>query len=122
MRFDASDSESYFDEVNRRIRSEFDPVWPYRLGLEYAVGSVALRGGYAADPDPRSALDAPDRTRTYYTAGLSYEVGEDVRFELSWQREQFEDRFHPYSNAPVNPVVSEAFTRDTFTGGLRITL
>lgn len=122
MRFRAEDEQNYFSEVNRTIRTQFDPVWPRRLGVEYSLGSVGLRAGFAVQPDPRTGVDGPDRSRRYWTGGLTYRLGSRVRFEVSYVREQFEDQFRTYANAPVNPTVSEDVVRTHVTGGLRVGL
>lgn len=123
MELDAE--ENTFDEENRSIRENLDPVWNTRLGAEYWFGSLALRGGVAYQPDPRreeirSAGESTDRSKTYFSAGLSYRFARQFAVDLGWMQERFDDQFVPYRDVEAPPVVEESVARNRFSVGVRV--
>ncbi|MFW5955281.1 MAG: OmpP1/FadL family transporter [Rhodothermales bacterium] len=126
MRFDADIDQAYFDGLNRDVRDAFDPVVNVRAGAEYRLGSVALRGGLAHQPDPRSnatatAGDLVDRGKTTVSAGLGYRFTDQFSIDFAWARQQFDDFYRPYVVAD-GPVAEETVTRDRFMVGFSVTL
>jgi long-subunit fatty acid transport protein len=122
MRLSAGSDQDYFNDVNRNIRQDYAAVWPYRVGVEYVIGSVELRGGYAVQPDPGVEETNVDRDRTYYTGGIGYRVSRDFSLEASWMHERFEDQFRPYTQVSAAPTVMENVSRDIVTVGVKVRL
>ncbi|MEM6336010.1 MAG: outer membrane protein transport protein [Bacteroidota bacterium] len=114
-------SENFFDANNREIRRGFDQVVNTRLGAEYDFGAVALRGGYAYQPDPAST-DELDRSRQFVSAGLGFNAGDQLQINVGWMRETFDDRYQPYTEVIDAPVVTEEVTRDRLSVGVRVRL
>lgn len=102
-----------FDLENDIISDEFVPVVQTRLGLEYDLSPLQLRAGVAYHPAPISLSDlsssplggssffgsgvTDDRSRTYLSAGLGYDMTETLRLDMAWMQERFEDRSVPYN-------------------------
>jgi long-subunit fatty acid transport protein len=124
MRFstDMVTDEAYFDGLNRDIRDAYDPVLNLRLGGEYRLGPLALRGGAAHFPDPRSDAGdtgSVDRARTYLSAGLGYTFNDQFTLNAGWMGESFSDRYRPYT-ATDGPIVDEDVFRSRLSLGATI--
>lgn len=131
LELDSDDAN--FPEVNQRIR-DFDMVVHTRVGAEYRLGDLALRGGLAYQPDPRPTEEdiqlpgneTTDHAQTYYTAGLSYRLDEQLQFHFGWMQERFDDQYRPYSSITVPgegveivaPFVDEEVVRNRFLFGI----
>jgi hypothetical protein len=115
-----------FDEANRTIRENLDPVWNARLGAEYQFGSLAVRGGLAWQPDPRSFEiehdgNETDRSKTFFSAGLGYQFAERFLIDVAWMQERFDDLYAPYGDvATTPPVAEEELVRNRFSLGVRV--
>lgn len=125
LELDASGED--FTDVNRSIRENLEPVFNTRAGLEYRLGNLALRGGLALQPDPRSfdiefEEGSTDRSRTYYSAGVGYQFAEQFAIDFGWTQERFDDFYEPYGDvATTPPAVEEEVVRNRFLVGVRVT-
>lgn len=121
-----SSDHTTFDDVNRNIRETLDPVWNGRVGAEYRLGSLALRGGFAWQPDPRSFEiehngTNTDRSKTFFSAGVGYQFAERFHVDLAWMQERFDDLYAPYGDVTTTPpVAEEELTRNRFSAGVRV--
>ncbi len=123
MEFDSEDGG--FDDQNRNIRENLDPVWNTRLGAEYRFGSLAVRGGFAWQPDPRSveiqnAGETTDRAKKFFSAGLGYHFADQFAVDVGWMQERFNDQYVPYRDVAEPPVVEEEVVRNRFSVGVRV--
>ncbi len=111
-----------FSDTNRAIRDDYDAVVNTRLGAELMLGGVALRGGFAYQPDPRSdeISGGVDRSKTYLSAGLGYAFDERVMINLGYAQQRFEDRYVPYADPDIAnpPIANEDVRRNFFLLGL----
>jgi hypothetical protein len=137
MRLTEVDGLGDFDDDNDRIEDDFRPVLQARVGTEVDLSPVLLRAGYAYHPAPISFADlagtqrAADfffgtgvvdgRSRTYLSGGLGYEVGDEVRLDLAWMQERFDDRTLPY-NAVNASYVNEEVRRNQVRIGMTFRL
>ena len=124
-----------FEDVNLAIEENLDIVVNGRLGAQFRLGNLALRAGFAVQPDPRSGIldieeynplndeDRSGRTRRYYSAGVGFRLSDAVHLDLGWMQERFNDAYQPYvldPAAPKNsPLVEESIIRDRVSLGLR---
>lgn len=121
-----SSDHTNFDDVNRNVRESLDPVWNGRVGAEYQLGSLALRGGFAWQPDPRSFQiehngTQTDRSKTYFSAGVGYRFAEKFHVDLGWMQERFDDLYAPYGDVSTTPpVAEEEVVRNRFAAGIRV--
>jgi long-subunit fatty acid transport protein len=113
-----------FDGENRRIAQQFDAVINTRLGVSYERGKYTLRGGFARYPDAHDASFASlqdgyrNKDRTYYSAGLGYKMSDNLRADVGWMHEQFDDTFRPYTEVLDAPTVAESVSRDRVQLGI----
>ena len=124
-----------FDDVNQTIQENLDIVVNGRLGAQFQLGNLALRAGFAVQPDPRSGIldieeynplndqDRPGRTRRYYSAGVGFKLSDNVYLDAGWMQERFNDVYQPYlldsANPEASPLVEESIVRDRVSLGLR---
>ncbi len=122
------DAKNIFEET-------FSPVINTRLGAEYTTDPLTVRLGFAYQPAPASFNDIQDeqriaqlnlqgadevgqRERYYGTAGLGYQISNQLALDLSWMLERFRDRTLPYES-PNASFVNETITRNRVQFGLR---
>ena len=132
-----SDAVDFFD-VNDEIRREFSATTNIRGGIEWEVPLATLRGGVAYQPDPRDTEiqlpggETTDRTKTFLTAGIGFDLSPQLRLDVGWMQERFDDQYRPYASVEVpgefdddgNPIaitapfVDEEIRRSTVRIGL----
>lgn len=120
------------DAINRQIEDElFEPVINLRGGAEFNLGPLALRGGAAYQPDPRSddlpALNGGDlnRDRMTISAGVGLRFGQQAQLNLAWAREMTENGRQLYPEDQLGPrdnalFVDEDLIRDRFRVGISV--
>ncbi|PSQ80225.1 MAG: hypothetical protein BRD40_04690 [Bacteroidetes bacterium QS_1_65_9] len=123
--FDFSDENEIGDE-------NFQPVFNTNLGAELHAAGASLRAGFAYRPDPQKGEftladgEASNSDRTFFSAGLGYTFANNVRVDLSWMQERFDDQFRPYPSVEVPdsgtqitaPSVSQEIVRNRFLVGV----
>ena len=115
-----------FEEANRNIRDTLEPIVNVRFGIEYQIGNLSLRGGYALRPDPRDfdiefGSGRTDRSKTYYAAGLGYRFDRNLQVDFGWIQERFDDLYRPYGDVETTPpVVEETIARNRISVGIRV--
>jgi len=121
LRLEAGDGfdDFVFDDVNRRIRRNFDSVVNTRVGVEYQFGPVAVRGGYAVQPDPAETA-VLDRKREFVSAGVGFSVQDQLQINLGWMRGEFSDQYQPYTEVNNAPIVQEEITQNRFAVGVQV--
>lgn len=125
MKFDSDNGT--FDDENRAIRENLDPVLNTRIGAEYYFGDLAVRGGFAFQPDPRaveiqSQGKMTDRSKTFFSAGVGYRFGNQFTLDLGWMQERFDDEYVPYRDVDNPPVAEESVMRNRISIGMRVAL
>lgn len=115
------DSDTYaFSDENLAIRQRFEATTNVRIGAEYRLSKLHLRGGLAVQPDPRKVVDGGvNRDRGAVSLGLSYQVNSQFAFDLGVMAEVFEDTYLPYTEVTGAPVVTEEIARSFFSLGIR---
>ena len=123
--FDFSDENEIGDE-------NFQTVFNTNLGAELHAAGASLRAGFAYRPDPQKGKftlangEASNSDRTFFSAGLGYTFANNVRVDLSWMQERFDDQFRPYPSVEVPdsgtqitaPSVSQEIVRNRFLVGV----
>ncbi len=121
----AATDQDFFDDLNRSIRDNFQPVINTRVGLEYQFEDFRVRGGVAFYPDPIDAgirsdeATSVDRARTYISAGFGYRFSNKLEVDFGWMQERQDDLYLPDF---VDYSVQETVRRDQFLVGLNILL
>ncbi len=126
MRMEASESETYFANLNTEIRDNLEAVLNTRFGLEYRLGALALRGGIAFQPDPRQSDiergdgETLDRTRNYLSAGIGFMVADQIQLDLGWMQMRTQDLYLPYTEVENAPLVDEDIIRNRVSLGVKV--
>ncbi|MFB6230423.1 MAG: OmpP1/FadL family transporter [Salinibacter sp.] len=133
------DSNTFgFPAENERIEDSFGYVFNFRGGIEYSIeNGPTMRAGAAYRPDPReydltfANGETPDRTRIFFSAGLSYPLSDQMTVDVGWMQERSHNQFLPYTfgepeGTPLSnpdeipiPFVDEEVVRNQFQVGLR---
>ena len=125
-RFDAPDDPGYFDATNDDIRDNLRTTVSTRVGGELSLGSLALRAGYAYQPDARRELvfsgQPSERERHTSTLGASVRVAPRTLLDIAFATTTLRDEFEPYADDQRPVVVSDRSTRGAITLGLRVGL
>jgi len=129
------DSKDFdFPTANDRIEENFGYVVNWHGGIEYrSAAGLAVRGGVAYRSDPRQFSitfangETHDRSRTFFSLGLSYPFSEQLTIDVGWMQERTENQFRPYpsvtpptADTPIPlPLIDEDVTRNHVRVGLR---
>ena len=135
LQLDDNTGGNLFEVENDLIEDVFDPVVNTRLGFEYRLDALALRGGFAYQPSPvslseidaesfggslnlRGTDEVDDRPRTSLSAGLGYQLSEQLHVDVSWMQQRFDDRTLPYTSTNAS-FVNEEVARNQILVGVR---
>ncbi|MDX2320199.1 MAG: outer membrane protein transport protein, partial [Moritella sp.] len=62
----------------------FDDNMRYSIGAEYTIDKVILRAGFALDESAgKTTLSIPESDRLWYTAGATYNVSNNLSFDVA---------------------------------------
>lgn len=85
-----------FNENNATVRKNFTNAINYRVGLEYKIDAISLRGGYALNGSPyKSDKDGFFDTKIY-SGGLGYRTSK-YSIDLAYQRLENTTTVSPYT-------------------------
>ncbi len=95
-----------FDAENDAIEEAYVASHNIKLGLEYKVGPMALRGGYSYSTSPftKGQLNA-DQHLMRYSAGLGFRA-KSIFFDLAYLYSHFSEDFLQYEGYGVNAPVT----------------
>jgi hypothetical protein len=109
------------NNTNSSIRNNYQSAVNYRLGAEYKIDKLSLRGGYGINGSPyKSDTDGAFDTKMY-SGGLGYRIN-NYYFDLAYQRVEVSNTTSPYTlNNLKEPVANVINKKDNFflTFGLR---
>lgn len=121
-----------FDEINRSIREQYTSALNTRLGLEYQVNGVMLRGGFAYQPDPldldlrRGDGTQLDRDKIFVSAGLGYRYQNQFQIDFGWMQGRFDSFYSAYPEDNLGPrqdevlIVDEKIIQNQFVVGVSV--
>jgi hypothetical protein len=135
LQLDDNAEGNLFGTENDLIEDVFDPVVNTRFGLEYQLDALALRAGFSYQPSPVSLSEideesfggdlslqgtntVDERPRTYVSAGLGYQLSEQLSVDISWMQQRFDDRTLPYVATNAS-FVNEEVRQNQILVGLR---
>ena len=110
-----------FNENNATIRQNFTSAINYRVGLEYKISMVSLRGGYALNGSPYKTDETGMFDTKIYSGGLGYRTNK-YSIDLAYQRLENANTLSPYTlNNGNEPVANTVNAKDNvfLTFGLR---
>lgn len=96
-------SKSYaFTNENHDIRADFQVTHNFRIGAEYKLDFITLRGGYNIFGSPMNS-EVNDIISSAYSWGLGYRVG-NAFFDFAYSKRNTESLFYMYNPDYVNPA------------------
>ncbi|RZL19346.1 MAG: hypothetical protein EOO89_03605 [Pedobacter sp.] len=97
------------NDNNTSVRQNFTSAVNYRLGLEYKIEAVSLRGGYAVNGTPYKTDETGLFDSKAYSGGIGYRTGK-YAIDLAYQRLENTTTGSPYTlnngNEPIANMVS----------------
>lgn len=129
LELDAETDRLFFADLNRGIEEDYDPVVNTRLGIEYRVGALLLRGGVAYQPDPlnvsvrRNDGAELDRSKTFVAAGFGYRFQRQIQFDFGWMQRRSDNIYSAYPEGPLQDaalIVDEEVAQNQFVFGLSV--
>lgn len=109
------------NENNSSVRQNFTNAVNYRVGLEYKINMLSLRGGYALNGSPYKTDETGLFDTKVYSGGLGYRTNK-YSVDLAYQRLENTSALTPYTlNAGNEPVANNINTKNNvfLTFGLR---
>ena len=101
LELNADTDRAFFADLNQAIKEDYEAVVNGRLGVEYRLGGLMLRGGVAYRPDP---LDAQlrksdgsqlERDKVFFSAGLGYRFN-NLQVDFGWLQGRFDAAYAAY--------------------------
>lgn len=114
INFSAADNtnSSVIADNNRAILTNYKSAVNYRLGLEYKIDKLMLRGGYGVQGNPYKELDNNRFQTNTYSGGLGYRIN-NYYVDLTYQNVVYNSDLRPYNlNSGTIPVASVKNTRN----------
>ncbi len=106
------DNMAYNEEstVNQTVNKELQDTWEIRVGTEYRINDLSIRGGYRFAEDPYKDLDGDYST---YSVGLGYNFG-NIYLDGAYDHTDGNTEFRTASGA-TNKYVDQDLNSDNFT-------
>ncbi len=118
MKFSADDV-GLFSQQNQSIKDEFRAVQNFRVGGEYWLGNIALRGGYGfyGSPYNSNQLNA-NSSISIVSGGVGYR-NSDLFIDFGYQYLAFNDNYHFYNlvnqqGNNLSPKVERSISQSKF--------
>lgn len=107
--YNSYDNENYFNSVNNVIKDSLNGVNSVRLGGEYRINQLSLRGGFRYEESPYKKDDRIGDL-SGFSLGIGYNLG-NYNIDISYARAEQERKQQLYSvgltdNANINTVTS----------------
>ncbi len=130
LELDADSDRAFFIDLNRAIEQDYEPVLNTRFGVEYSLGDLLLRGGFAYRPDPldvaarRSDGATLDRAKTFFSAGLGYRFQNQFQVDFGWMQGRFDNAYLAYPEDSLGPrqddvlLIDEEVVQNQFVVGV----
>jgi hypothetical protein len=109
------------NNTNTSIRNNYQNAINYRVGAEYKIDKISLRGGYGVMGSPYKSDTSDAFDTKMYSGGLGYRIN-NYYLDLAYQRIEASNTTSPYTlNSFKEPVANVTNTRDNFflTLGIR---
>ncbi len=110
-----------FNDNNTTVRKNFTSAVNYRVGLEYKIDAISLRGGYALNGSPYKTDESGLFDAKVYSGGLGYRTSK-YTIDLAYQRLENTNTVSPYTlNNGTEPLASTVNSKNNvfLTFGVR---
>jgi hypothetical protein len=106
---------------NQDVFASYKKTYNYRLGAEFRIDQIALRGGYGIQGNPYKSLPDASHTTKTYSAGIGYRV-KNYYADLCYQQVSSNASLKPYTladgSAPI-ALIDAKKTNIFLTFGIR---
>ena len=106
---------------NQDVFTSYKKTYNYRLGAEFRIDQIALRGGYGIQENPYKNLPDASHTTKTYSAGIGYRV-KNYYADLCYQQVSSNASLKPYTladgSAPI-ALIDAKKTNIFLTFGIR---
>lgn len=119
--FNTSDDIITINNNNTEVRNKFKSAVNYRVGLEYKIDLISLRGGYGLNGSPYKSDETGKFDTKIYSGGLGYRTNK-YAIDLTYQRIENANTVSPYTlSNGSEPIANIANTKNNvfLTFGLR---
>jgi hypothetical protein len=109
------------NDNNTSVRNNFTSAVNYRVGLEYKISEISLRGGYAVNGSPYKTDENGLFDAKAYSGGIGYRTGK-YAIDLAYQRLENTATISPYTlNNGNEPMANTVNTKNNvfLTFGVR---
>ena len=111
-----SNDELNLDPVNDFLQGNFRSVVNFRVGGEYVLGKLQLRGGYGRLQSPNKEAKSFSEGTENYTVGIGLK-DKKMSIELAYLYQIVTDAYSPYSTDTHTPVArNRTFNRNLILG------
>ena len=93
--YDSYDNDTYFNDVNNTIEDSLNGVSSFRIGGEYRINQISLRGGFKYEDSPYKNEDVIGDL-SGFSFGLGYNLG-NYNIDLSYARAEQDRKQQLYS-------------------------
>ena len=131
LELDADTDRAFFDDLNLAIEEEYEAVVNGRLGVEYRLGGLMLRGGVAYQADPldvqltKSDGSQLERDKVFFSAGLGYRF-DNLQVDFGWLQGRFDTAYSAYPEDDLGPrqddtlLIDEEVSQNQFVVGVSV--
>lgn len=114
----SSNTYSFLDE-NHTIRTDFQTTQSLRIGAEWRMDNLTLRGGYNITGSPMNP-DVNDIISSAYSWGIGYRMG-NAYLDFAYSKRKTDGLYYIYNPDYVNPAsVSNYVSNYVFTLGYKL--
>ena len=130
LELDADSDRAFFDDLNRSIEDNYELVVNGRLGIEFRMNDLMLRGGVAYQPDPlditlrKSDGSQLERDKLFFSAGVGYRFENRFQVDFGWMQGRFDTALAAYPEDEVGPrqddilLIDEEVSQNQFVVGV----
>ncbi|MCM4155876.1 transporter [Gramella sp. AN32] len=94
-----------FQDLNAQISSEMKASSTYKLGAEYRISKVSLRGGYRYVESPYEN-ETTIGNLTGYSAGLGYNFG-NINIDLAYSNAEYDSQTPVFNTGLTTPIYAQ---------------
>ena len=131
LELDADTDRALFDDLNQAIEDDYEAVVNGRLGIEYRLGGLMVRGGVAYKADPldvqlsKSDGSQLERDKVFFSAGLGYRF-DNLQVDFGWLQGRFDTAYAAYPEDGLGPrqddvlLIDEEVSQNQFVVGVSV--
>jgi Outer membrane protein transport protein (OMPP1/FadL/TodX). len=116
-----SSNDYDYSSINNEIKAQYGSSSNIRIGTEWIVRNLYLRGGFAFYDSP-CRLNIKDGRLTQYSCGIGLPIGAESRFDIAYVMTYGQKQYYPYSYYENDVLATEPINQKSFRSNLAATL